>query len=346
MKETKVAVGVVGATGYSGMELVRLLSSHPRVNLTYVAGHGESVVSLAEKLPQFVSLPSLNLEPFDVEVAAKRCEVVFVALPSGTAGAVAVALWNKGCVVIDLSGDLRLPQDQYVQWYHLPAVAAEAQKQAVYGLTEWHRREVSSANLIANPGCYATAAILALRPLLDLDLPLRRGAVVVDAKSGVSGAGRKPVQAFQLAELSDNFYAYKVGQHQHTPEIEAELSGLSPLLLNTQLLPIARGIFVCAYVPFEQGVDEAVFHSLYARAYEGEKFITVLPPGQVPQLKHVLGSNACHVGLNFDSRSRVLQVFSVLDNLQKGAAGQAVQNMNVRMGWLEDTGLSVLSMFP
>lgn len=343
--EARVRVGVVGATGYSGMELVRLLSAHPGVELTYVAGHEGPVVPLAEQFPQFSSLTSLVLEPLNVEEAAKRCQVVFVALPSGTSGEVAIALWDKGCTVIDLSGDLRLPAALYEAWYHRPAVPVDVQRQAVYGLTEWHRQDILQARLIANPGCYATTAILALRPLLDLNL-LRRGPVVVDAKSGISGAGRKPTQAYQLAELSDNFYAYKVGQHQHTPEIEAELLGFEPLLLNTQLLPVSRGIFVSAYVPVEQEVDEKTLQSHYADVYGREKFVTVLPPGQVPQLKHVLGSNACHVGVSFDARSRVLQVFSVLDNLQKGAAGQAVQNMNVRLGLPEDTGLSALPMFP
>jgi N-acetyl-gamma-glutamyl-phosphate reductase len=342
MRETEVRVGIVGATGYSGRELIRILSRHERVSLTYLARSPEGLKNRVETRsagsePRFHRLPVL---PYEADACVSQCDVVFVALPSGSSGQIAAELWARGLVVIDLSGDLRLPTDKYEVWYGKPPAPKEAQETAVYGLTEFNRPLIRAARLIANPGCYATCATLALYPLIQGGLYAPNTTIVVDAKSGVSGAGRTPTQNTHFPELAGNFYAYRVGRHQHTPEIEQSLRlSDGSIILTTQLLPVARGIYVTAYVKVEKtcSIDEidACFH----RVYDSEPFIRLLPPGEIPELKHVLGTNLCTIGFHLHPNQGVLQVFSVIDNLMKGAAGQAVQNLNVIQGWPETTGL-------
>jgi len=343
-----VRVGVVGASGYSGLELVRLLLGHPTFDLSYVAANTAAEQPLATLYPQLTGQTDLFLEKFDVEACCAACDAVFVALPSGHAGQIVGALHAKGMKVVDLSGDLRLPSHVYETWYGQSAVPAALQEMAVYGLTEWTRSSVADATVVANPGCYATAALLALLPAVQRELAVAGMPIAIDAKSGVSGAGRTPTQGVHLAELSGNFYPYKVGTHQHTPEIEQALAayGVHPVLLTTQLLPIARGIAVSAYVPLAARISEAKVREVYNDVYENAEFVHVLAAGDYPQLKHVQGSNHCHIGLRVDTRTGLLQVFSVLDNLQKGAAGQALQNMNVMFGRPETTGLRSIGLYP
>ncbi|WP_026962923.1 N-acetyl-gamma-glutamyl-phosphate reductase [Alicyclobacillus herbarius] len=349
MKENKVRVGIVGATGYSGVELMRLLAQHPRVSLTYVAGNHQETRAVSAEHPYLPGFTDLTIEPYCREDAVERCEVVFVALPSGRSGAIAGELWQAGRIAIDLSGDLRLPRDLYEQWYKREAVGDTLLANAVYGLTEWNREALREARLVANPGCYATAVLLPLLPLMRSGLIQRDEPVVVDAKSGVSGAGRKATTSSMLAELSENFYAYKVGQHQHTPEIETQLARVGfagQLLLTTQLLACVRGIFVTAYLKPKAPLRDADVYAVLLDAYRDEPFITVHEPGDFPQLKHVRASNRCHIGYRVDERTGTLQVFSVIDNLQKGAAGQAVQNFNVIYGFVETEGLAGLPVYP
>ncbi|GMA50607.1 N-acetyl-gamma-glutamyl-phosphate reductase [Alicyclobacillus contaminans] len=349
MTMRRVRVGVVGATGYSGLELLRILSQHPHVDVTYVAaskGGEQSIGELEPFLPRQVG--DRRVEAFEPDAAAERCDAVFVGLPSGTAGAIALQLRDRGLTAIDLSGDLRLPRNAYEAWYRKPALLDHPEDAgAVYGLTEWQRDRIGSARLISNPGCYATAVLLALLPVVRANLYSGASPLVVDAKSGVSGAGRKPLQHLMFGELQENFYAYRIGSHQHTPEIAAQL-GLpeSQLLLTTQLLPVARGIFASIYVPVAARVTEAEIRDAFEQAYADARFVRVLPAGQSPQLKHVRGSNDCHIGYHLHEANGTLQVFSVIDNLQKGAAGQAVQNLNVIFGFPEDAGLHATPLYP
>jgi N-acetyl-gamma-glutamyl-phosphate reductase len=342
MRETEVRVGIIGATGYSGRELIRILSRHERVSLTYLARSPEGLKNRVETRsagsdPWFHRLPVL---PYDADVCASQCDVVFVALPSGVSGQIAAELWERGLYVIDLSGDLRLTKDKYEVWYGKPPAPKEAQEAAVYGLTEFNRPDIRTARLIANPGCYATGVALALYPLIQHGLYKPNTTIVVDAKSGVSGAGRTPTQNTHFPELAGNFYAYRVGRHQHTPEIEQSLRLTDgSILLTTQLLPVARGIYVTAYVTLETSCSIDDVDACFHRVYDAEPFIHQLPPGEVPELKQVVGTNLCAIGFHLHAKQGILQVFSVIDNLMKGAAGQAVQNLNVIQGWPETTGL-------
>jgi N-acetyl-gamma-glutamyl-phosphate reductase len=343
----KVRVGVIGASGYAGSEVLRILARHRHVRVVYVAGTHEETSSLTETNPFLVGYDQLRIEEYDPARCAECCDTAFVALPSGVSGRVAMELWERGKRVIDLSGDLRLPQSLYEPWYGKPAVVDNpADIGAVYGLTEWNRALIRQARLVANPGCYATAALLALLPAVKAGLCQPNAPIVIDAKSGVSGAGRKPLPHTTLGELHENFYAYKVGSHQHTPEIQTQLEGAGPVLLTTQLLPCVRGIFVSAYLPLAKPCSSEEIVSLYTKQYAHEPFITVHPAGQYPQLKDVRGSNRCHIGLHLYVDQGVLQVFSAIDNLQKGAAGQAVQNFNLMHGFPETEGLDAIPLYP
>lgn len=339
-------VGVVGATGYSGLELVRLLASHPYADLAYLAGSRARSEEWMREFPHLRNLSGLTVEPFDVDVCVARCDVVFLALPSGESGRIAAALWQRGRRVIDLSGDLRLPGDVYEAWYGKTPVEGDVWSAAVYGLTEWQRGALRTATLIANPGCYATATLLALLPAVRSGLYAPDAPIIVDAKSGVTGAGRGAAVQNLFSEMTENFRPYRVGRHQHTPEVERLLGTPGRLILTTQLLPVNRGIYASCYIPLSDGDAAARAVEVYQETYANEPFVHVLPPGEWPELKHVRGTNLCHLGLYVDRDRKVLQVFSAIDNLQKGAAGQAVQNFNVMCGVPEDAGLSVWPMVP
>lgn len=345
---SRIRVGVIGASGYGGAELVRLLVSHPHALLTYLAGSRETSQPLTDVFPHFVGQLLPALETVNLDKCADLCDVVFVALPTGTSGAVAQHMWERGKKVIDLSGDLRLPTQQYAEWYGHQPVDPLAQSQAIYGLTEWFRGDIQDATLIANPGCYATAVLLGLLPAVRCGLWNTNTPLLIDAKSGVSGAGKTPTKTTHLAELTDNFMAYKVGRHQHVPEIEQILGdcGTSKVVMTTQLLPTVRGIFTSCYVQVRNDVDIHIVREAYLESYGHTPFVSVCSVGQFPELKHVRGSNQCRIGLHLDDRTGVLQVFSVIDNLQKGAAGQAVQNFNVMHSLPDTEGLQHIPLYP
>lgn len=341
-------VGIIGAGGYSGTELLRILNRHPRVEITYLAGSHEEDTPWSKMRPYLPQQANLRIERFDAQECANRCDFVFVALPSGAAGQVIAKLWPWDHLrMIDLSGDLRLSGVDYQQWYGKEPCPQAILQEAVYGLTEWNRNQVRTARIVSNPGCYATATLLALRPLAKLEAALDKGLpIIVDAKSGVSGAGKKPAENLLLGELQENFYAYKVGRHQHTPEIE-RYSGLKrQVLMTTQLLPAVRGIFASLYIHMAEDLTDDEVYEAYQRAYAKEPFVMVQSVGEVPQLKHVRGSNRCHLGLRVDQRTHMLQIFSVIDNLQKGAAGQAVQNLNVMLEFGEAEALDAVPVYP
>ena len=362
-----VRVAVLGASGYAGGELVRLLVRHPRVELAAVAGSSRAGEPLAAVFPHLRGIVALDL----LDAARPETWVdlgldgIFLALPSGQAAELLPRIWPearaRGVRVIDLSGDLRLPAGLYEAWYGRPAVDPALQAEAVYGLSELFADRIREARLVSNPGCYPTAILLALAPLAVTG-GLAGGAVVIDAKSGVSGAGRAASVATAFAEVNENFAPYKVGRHQHTPEVEHVLGGLAgagvTVLLTTHLLPVTRGILATCYVrppqgwwpeaPGAEGADGLgpALQGLYEAFYKGKPFVRVLPPGQVPAIKQVQGSNLCDLGVHYDPRTGWITVFAAIDNLVKGAAGQAVQNLNLMAGWDETTGLDLVPLFP
>jgi N-acetyl-gamma-glutamyl-phosphate reductase len=343
----KLPVAIVGASGYTGAELARILLRHPRVSVTGVFARSSAGKRLAEVFPQLAGVSDLTVEASDPAAIAARAEVVFSALPHGEGAALVEALIAAGRRVLDLSADFRLRDvAAHRTWYgehHAPALAARA----VYGLPELHRGELREATLVAVPGCYPTAAILAAAPLLEAGL-CEPTPVIVDAKSGVSGAGRTPSLATHFSEAGEGLRPYKVaGAHRHTPEMEQELAlaARAPVTVSftPQLAPMSRGILACVYLRPRAagGFLEAV-----ARRWQGEPFVTVLPPGALPDTSFVRGSNRAHVAVVHDARAGLVLGLSAIDNLVKGAAGQAVQCLNLMMGWPETTGLEAIAPFP
>ncbi|WP_139491200.1 N-acetyl-gamma-glutamyl-phosphate reductase [Brevibacillus dissolubilis] len=345
-----VRVGIVGATGYSGVELIRLLSGHPEVHIHRLYSSSSEGTELAAGFPHLQSFPLPALESIDAEKMAEANDVIFLATPAGVSTKLSPALTGAGARVIDLSGDFRLRSgDAYRQWYRKEPAEPKHLAQAVYGLHEWRQEEVAAAKLVANPGCYPTATLLALLPL-GLSGWVQPNSWIVDAKSGVSGAGRGASLGVHYSEVNENFAAYKVGQHQHTPEIEQELAaqiGAEMLVQFTpHLVPMTRGIFVTAYAQLNQDVKLDQIQALYEETYAGKPFVRVRQPGSYPRTKEVYGSNYCDIAVHLDERTGRVILLSVIDNVVKGAAGQAIQNMNTMLGMPETMGLLNRPVFP
>ena len=338
-----IPVAIVGASGYTGAELCRLLLAHPSVEIVSVHAKTSAGQALAKVFPQFRGVLDLTLEPVDADAIAARAKVAFCALPHGESAGIVTALHDRGMTVLDLSADFRLRDAAaYRTWYGHEHPAADRLAQAVYGLPERHRDALRGATLIAVPGCYPTASILALAPLLDAGLVARDG-IVIDAKSGVSGAGRGATQSTHFSEIGEGIRAYKAGgTHRHTPEIEQELGGVR-LTFTPHLVPMSRGILAVAYATPAKRGD---VHAAMSAAYEGEPFVTVLPPGELPDTAFVRGSNRAHVNVVVDERAGRVIAMSAIDNLVKGASGQAIQCMNLALGLPETTGLMNVTPFP
>ncbi len=337
-------VAILGATGYTGCELVRLLCRHPAVEISFASSESSAGSSLSQVHPQFYRLCELELQPLRLSDIPASVELVFCALPHGRSASLVPALLAAGKRVIDLSADFRLREASlYESWYGQVHPAPELLDKAVYGLPEINRAAIAGAELIANPGCYPTAALLALAPLAAEKL-IQWESLVIDAKSGVSGAGRTPRQPYHFPECTENFRAYRVAGHQHTPEIEQCLSRLSgeeaAITFTPHLVPMARGIFCTVYLRLRRRCGEEQLERLYRDYYRGHPFVRLLPPPLLPETRLVRGSNYCDLALRFDERSGRLIILSAIDNLVKGAAGQAVQNMNLLCGLPEETGLT------
>ncbi|MFO7952081.1 MAG: N-acetyl-gamma-glutamyl-phosphate reductase [Bacillota bacterium] len=342
-----VEVAVLGATGYTGVELVRLLNSHPGAKTVFLSSESYAGKKISEVHPQFNQQVDLLLEPMQVDKIPGSVEVVFCALPHGKSAETAAALLKKGFKVIDLSADFRLRKAElYQEWYKLDHPQKSLLKEAVYGLPELYRSEIAGAKLVANPGCYPTSVILALAPLLNND-PAYAHSLIIDAKSGVSGAGREPKQPFHFPECSENFKAYRIAAHQHTPEIEQELGLLAgeavKLTFTPHLVPMIRGILSTIYSGVNQSTLEPELTGLYSDYYDQCPFVRVLKPPALPETRLVRGSNYCDLALRVDQRTGRLIIISAIDNLVKGAAGQAVQNMNIMFNLEEELGLGGLS---
>lgn len=351
----RLRVGIIGAAGYTGAELVRIVHRHPRLALTYVAAKERAGQKLGDALPStagVAGIGSLLLESFDPERAAdvaKRCDVAFTALPHAASARAGKALLDAGLVVVDLSADYRLRDPAtYEAWYGAHP-APELCAKAVYGLPELHRKELVGARLVASPGCYPTSAILPLAPLLDAGLVETTG-IVVDAKSGVSGAGRTPGAASHFPETSEGLRPYKVaGTHRHTPEIEQELSLVAradvKVLFTPHLAPMTRGILATAYAR-AKGATTVEACREAARARYAEGLVTVLDGARLPDTLHVRGSARAHVAYAHDARTGFLLAMCAIDNLARGASAQAVQALNVAMGWPDAEGLPEIAVFP
>jgi N-acetyl-gamma-glutamyl-phosphate reductase len=348
-----VRVGIAGATGYTGVELLRILRGHPEAVVVYAGTESYVDQELSQVFPHLQGVVALQGARHDAAAMAEACDLVFLAVPHGVAMEMAPPLLAAGKQVIDLGADFRLKDGAtFEKWYKHHPAPGPLLEQAVYGLPEaGYRPLVREASLVANPGCYPTSCALAAMPALREGLVETKG-IIFDSKSGVSGAGRKPSLAHHFTEVAENFSAYGVaGAHRHTPEIEQTLSTLAGEPITVQftphLLPIARGILTTAYFQLRQNVSTEAVWELYTKAYEGEPFVRVRPLGDLPQTKQVFGSNFCDISVQVDRRTGRLIVISVIDNLVKGASGQAVQNMNLMCGLPETTGLAgLLPVYP
>lgn len=343
-----IKVSIIGASGYGGGELARLLLGHPEVELVHLTAESKAGEAMADLYPNLRGFTSSITEAADAAQIAKDSDMVFLALPTGKAMQLAPAIVPHARL-IDLGADFRFKDPQvYEQWYKSPHASPELLADAAYGLTEFKRGEVRRAQIVGNPGCYPTAALLATLPLLQSG-KVRTNGVIVDAKSGVSGAGRGLSMGTHFSEVNENVKPYNVAGHRHTPEIEQEMSALlgrdMPITFTPHLVPMTRGILVTAYLSVAGSVTTDEATSILREAYAGEPFVRVLAD-VLPQTKATSGSNFCDVAVRVDAHSGTLIAMAALDNLVKGASGQAVQNMNVMMGLPEDLGLWTPGLYP
>ncbi|OQR57991.1 N-acetyl-gamma-glutamyl-phosphate reductase [Bacillus sp. CDB3] len=343
-------VAIIGATGYGGIELIRLLEQHPYFSIASLHSFSQVGECIANAYPHLRNILVHKLQEIDVDEIRKVAEVVFLATPAGVSAELAPQLLEVGLKVIDLSGDFRMiDPSSYEMWYKRPAAEAEILRKAVYGLSEWKRPEIQNANLIANPGCFATAALLAIAPLVRSGM-IEADSIIIDAKSGVSGAGKTPTTMTHFPELYDNLHIYKVNQHQHIPEIEQMLvewnSEMKPITFSTHLIPISRGIMITLYAKVKKEMEIGQLQKLYEETYHNSAFVRIRSQGEFPSPKEVRGSNYCDIGVAYDERTERVTVVSVIDNMMKGAAGQAIQNVNLLAGLEETTGLQHMPLYP
>ena len=346
----KVSVAVIGASGYTGVELARLLSIHPMARLVAVTSRQHAGQPMAKVFPSLRGICELSFEEPAIESICHRAEIIFTAVPHKTAMLAAPEILVSGRKVIDLSADFRLRDAAtYEQWYE-PHSAPEYLDEAVYGLPELYRDNIKKARLIANPGCYPTSIILGLAPLLRAGI-IDATTIIADSKSGTSGAGRAAVISSLYCEVADGFRPYKVGGvHRHIPEIEQELGKLHgstvTITFTPHLLPVSRGILSTIYARLKTDVSAKQIAELYAAMYGRERFIRLLPEGGIPATQYVRGSNYCDIAFCLDHRAGRIIVMTAIDNIVKGASGQAIQNMNLVCGFAEDTGLTAPAFFP
>mgnify|MGYP001182225610 CR=1 FL=1 len=341
--------GIIGANGYGGAELIRILTHHPLIQIEKIVSHSTRGRNILELYPHLHGIMDQTLEELDAGELAEL-DLLFFATPAGVTKEILPQFLEQGVTCIDLSGDFRLKNTKnYEEWYRKSPAEQKYVEQSVYGLTEIYRDQIKEAKFIANPGCFPTAALLGLIPAFQGKL-INPKTVHIDAKTGVSGAGRKASMANLFTEVNENVKAYKVTEHQHIPEIEQALGEFTdepaPISFITHLIPMTRGIMCTMYAELEKDVTTEDVRDFYLETYEKAPFIRIRPAGQVPMTKEVLGTNFCDIGVKVDKRSNRLIIISVIENLVKGAAGQAVQNMNVMFGWDEDTGLKHLPLYP
>jgi len=349
MKRFRIAIA--GASGYAGAELVRLAAAHPQYDVTAVTSEKSAGQSVSSVFPNLTGAVHHTFEALAPDALAERADAVFLALPHTKSQEPVARCLNAGKLVVDLSADYRLKDvAAYERWYQTPHQHHTLLKDAVYGLPELHRTAIAASRLVASPGCYPTAAILQLAPLFSKGL-VQPDTVVIDAKSGISGAGRSPALPYHFPEAHESLEPYKIGQHRHIPEIEQELAGVMggtttvTITFTPHLVPMNRGILSTAYCRLTQHLSLADLRALYREFYKGERFIRLFED-TVPNPRYVKGSNYCDVGVYTDARTGWVVTVAAVDNLVKGAAGQAIQAMNLMMGIPEETGLTAPGSYP
>jgi N-acetyl-gamma-glutamyl-phosphate reductase len=345
----RVPVGIVGASGYGGVQLVRLLMDHPEVELVYLGGDSSAGKSFADLYPHFGNIVELPIEAVEPDIIASRCQVVFLSLPNGLACQIAPKLIEKGSRVLDLSADYRF-SETYTTWYGTERSDRTTAATAVYGLPELYRSRIAEASLIGCPGCYPTASLLALSPLLKQGLIVPETAII-DAKSGTSGGGRQAKVNLLLAEADNSLGAYNVARHRHTPEIEQICSELArhevTIQFTPHLIPMVRGILATVYATMrDPGLVRDDLITIYNAFYRNSPWVKICNSGTYPQTKWACGSNSCYIGIEVDPRTGRVIVMSAIDNLIKGQAGQAIQCMNIMLGWDETLGLPKIGFYP
>jgi N-acetyl-gamma-glutamyl-phosphate reductase len=339
-----IKVAVVGATGYTGEELVELLLNHPKVKLSSLTALVEKEIKFSHHFKRFTGKCDLICKNLDAEEVARDSDLVFLALPHGVSMEYAPVFLKKGKRVIDLSADYRLKDPAlYKQWYKTEHKDKENLEKSVYGLPEIYQEEIKDAQLIANPGCYPTVSLLCCLPLTSL-INFKESGIIIDAKSGVTGAGRKASLNLHFAEVNENMKAYKINSHQHIPEITQELSGVTQgkvnLIFTPHIVPLNRGILATCYIQHKGRAKEADIIKTYKDFYAQAPFVKVLDKGQLPEIKDVAGTNFCQIGIDADEEKGLIVIVGAIDNLLKGASGQALENMNIMYGFDQREGLS------
>ncbi len=343
-------VGIIGATGYGGVELYRILLNHPFVEECILYSSSEMDVPYIQSFPHLTELSDHTLRKIDVEEIKNNITVLFLATPPGVSRSLSPQFTESNVRIIDLSGDLRLKNhNEYEKWYKRPSADGELLEKAVYGLSELNKHAIKEAQFLANPGCFPTATILGLAPVVEKGL-VNEQTIIVDAKTGVSGAGRNASHATHYSEVNENVKIYKVHEHQHIPEIEQMLHTLNEkvtyISFNTHLIPMTRGIMATIYASLTDSYTTEQLLDLYKDYYQHSPFVRIRKQNEFPATKEVYGSNFCDIGLKIDERTGRVTIVSVIDNLMKGAAGQAVQNFNIMNGFEETTGLYSAPIYP
>lgn len=345
-----IKVGIIGASGYTGGELIRILAQHPKADVTAITSRTHEGKRLEEVFANFSGWKGPLFSGSDAPEAVEDCDVVFLAVPHGVAMKLAPPILAKGQKVIDLGADFRFRDPMVFEaWYKHPHAEPDLTREAVYGLPELYRKEIRAARIVGNPGCYPTSVILGLYPLLKVGI-IDGHRIIIDSKSGVSGAGRKADMSYSFTELCGNFKAYSFPGHRHTPEIEQELGKITGAELRVSftphLLPITRGILSTLHLRLTKSYNTAEVEAVFNEAYQGEPFVRIIKEPASPEIKATVGTNCCHIAARVDARTNELIVISVIDNLMKGAAGQAIQNMNLMCDLPETMGLAGWPVYP
>lgn len=341
-------VGIIGASGYSGLELIRMLHSHPTIESLNFYALSSDVNDISQHYPHLKSIVKEPIKKWDPENSIKENNILFLATPHGVSSEIVMNLSEENVKVIDLSGDFRLKDEQqYNKWYKSNHPSFSKITKFSYGLAEWNKETIKNSNFIANPGCYSTAALLAIAPLLKADV-IVENSIIIDAKSGISGAGKSTNEVTHFTNRNDNFAAYNIHEHQHIPEIEQFLTRINVnqnyVTFTPHLAPMTRGILATSYATAKMSISNEELREIYKEVYKDSYFIRIRD--SIPCTKDVYGSNFCDIYPAYDERTNRITIVSVIDNLIKGAAGQAIQNMNIMLGLPEETGLMYTPIFP
>ncbi|WP_080874019.1 N-acetyl-gamma-glutamyl-phosphate reductase [Oceanobacillus timonensis] len=340
---------IIGGTGYGAIELIRLLQAHTEIKITKIISQSQAGEDLAATYPHLTGMITTEMESLDIEELEKEIDILFLATPAGVAKNIIPSFQDTSVQCIDLSGDFRLSQEEYSEWYGKEPADAAVLEKAVFGLSDIFTEDIKTASIISNPGCFPTAALSALIPLIDGDKIQTEG-IRIDAKTGISGAGKGLSEKAHFSSANENVVPYKIGQHQHIPEIERYASRFTDkdvkVSFTTHLIPMTRGLLCTVYADMKQEETTASILEYLQTYYREKAFVRILPEGQFPATKGVTGSNYCDIGVHVDERTNSIVIASAIDNLVKGAAGQAIHNANLMNGWEETMGLEFIPIFP